>query len=89
MRGSDESRKPCFCFCLDYYLDPYYGCVLAQKSEIFALLQELLLTERSQAIIDDILQLLGDYCGDFSVLRSRICEVSGELLPGIKRLIEG
>ena len=69
-----------------FHLDPYYGCTLAQKSEIFALLQELLLTERSQAIRDDILQLLGDYCGDFSVLRSRICEVSGELLPGIKRL---
>nr|WP_314869573.1 hypothetical protein [uncultured Campylobacter sp.] len=50
-------------------------------------MQELLLSERSQAIRDDILQLLGDYCGDFSVLRSRICEASGELLPGIKRLI--
>ena len=69
-----------------FYLDPYYGYTLAQKSEIFALLQELLLSERSQAVRDDILQLLGDYCGDFSVLRSRICEASGELLPDIKRL---
>ena len=51
-----------------FYLDPYYGCKLLQKSEILAFLQELLLTERSQAIRDDILQLLGDYCGDFSVL---------------------
>nr|WP_314069743.1 hypothetical protein [uncultured Campylobacter sp.] len=51
-----------------FYLDPYYGCTLAHESEIFALLQELLLSERSQAIRDDILQLLGDYCGDFSVL---------------------
>lgn len=72
-----------------FYLDPYYGCTLAHESEIFALLQELLLTERSQAIRDDILQLLSDYCGDFSVLRSRICEAPDELLPGIKRLIEG
>ena len=66
-----------------FYLDPYYGCKFLQKSEILAFLQELLLTERSQAIRDDILQLLGDYCGDFSVLRSRICEASGELLPDI------
>ncbi len=66
-----------------FYLDPYYGYTLAQKSEIFALLQELLLTERSQAIRDDILQLLGDYCGDFSVLRSKTREASGELLPNI------
>ncbi len=89
LRGSDESRKPCFYLCLDYYLDPYYGSTPAHESEIFALLQELLLTERSQAIRDDILQLLGDYCGDFSVLRSRIYEAPPELLPGIKRLIEG
>nr|WP_314217775.1 hypothetical protein [uncultured Campylobacter sp.] len=67
----------------------YCGCTSVLESEIFALLRELLLTERSQAIRDDILQLLGNYCGDFSVLRSRICEASGELLPGIRRLIEG
>ena len=72
-----------------FYLDPYYGCTLAHESEILAFLQELLLTERSQAIRGDVLQLLGDYCGDFSVLRSKISEASGELLPGIKRLIEG
>ena len=66
-----------------FYLDPYCGCTLAHESEIFALLQELLLTERSQAIRDDILQLLGDYCGDFSVLRSKTREASGELLPNI------
>ena len=51
-----------------FYLDSYYGCKFLQKSEILAFLQELLLTERSQAIRNDILQLLGDYCGDFSVL---------------------
>lgn len=44
------------------------------------------MSERSQAIRGDVLQLLGDYCGDFSVLRSKICEASGELLPDIKRL---
>ena len=89
LRGDDEAERASLLLCLDYYLDPYYGCTLAHESEIFALLQELLLSERSQAIRDDILQLLGDYCGDFSVLRSRICEASGELLPGIRRLIEG
>ena len=86
LRGDDEAETASLLLCLDYYLDPYYGCTLAHESEIFALLQELLLSERSQAIRDDILQLLGDYCGDFSVLRSRICEASGELLPDIKRL---
>jgi len=69
-----------------FYPDPYYGCALAHESEICALLQDLLLTERSQAIRDNILQFLGDYCGDFSVLRSKTREASGELLPDIKRL---
>ena len=86
LRGDDEVEKASLLLCLDYYLDPYYGCTLAHESEIFILLQELLLSERSQAIRDDIVQLLGDYCGDFSVLRSRICEAPDELLPGIKRL---
>ena len=66
-----------------FSLDPHYGCTLAHESEIFALLQELLLTGRSQAIRSDVLQLLGDYCGDFSVLRSKTSEVSGELLADI------
>lgn len=88
LRGDDEAEKASLLFCLDYYLDPYYGCTLAHESEIFVLLQELLLTERSQAIRDDILQLLGDYCGDFSVLRSKTREASSELSPDIKRLIE-
>ena len=65
LRGDDEAEKASLLLCLDYYLDPYYGCTLAHESEIFALLQELLLSERSQAIRDDILQLLGDYCDDF------------------------
>ena len=86
LRGDDEAEKASLLLCLDYYLDPYYGCALAHESEIFALLQELLLSERSQAIRDNILQLLGDYCGDFSVLRSKTREASGELLPDIKRL---
>ncbi|WP_314703600.1 hypothetical protein [Campylobacter rectus] len=69
-----------------FYLDPYYGCKFLQKSEILAFLQELLLSERSQAIRGDVLRLLGYCCGDFSVLRSKICKASGELLPDIKRL---
>ena len=64
---------------LGFYLDPYYGCKFLQKSEILAFLQELPLTERSQVIRDNILQLLGDYCGDFSVLRSKTREAFGEL----------
>lgn len=60
MKRQNAAIDPPFCaeatrliFCLDYYLDPYYVRTAAQKSEIFALLRELLLTERSQAIRGD------------------------------------
>lgn len=72
LRGDDEAEKASLLFCLDYYLDPYYGCTLALESEIFAFLRELLLTERLQAIRDDFLRLFGDYCGNFSEPRTKI-----------------
>ncbi|MFC2587173.1 MAG: hypothetical protein ACFNYB_02560 [Campylobacter sp.] len=55
-----------------FCLDPYCGYAPAHESEIFALLRELLLTERSQAIMDDILRLLGDYRDDFSAPQTKI-----------------
>ena len=44
LQGDDEAEKASLLLCLDYYLDPYYGCTLAHESEIFALLQQLLLS---------------------------------------------
>ena len=38
-----------------FYINPYYGCAPVHESKIFALLRELLLTECSQSIRDDIL----------------------------------
>lgn len=28
LRGDDEAEKASLLLCLDYYLDPYYGCTL-------------------------------------------------------------
>ena len=47
--------------CLDYYLDPYYNCRLPHENEVYELLQKLLITNRDDDIIDDCIQLIGDY----------------------------
>ena len=64
-----------------FYLDSYYGCKFLQKSEILAFLQELLLTERSQAIRNDILQLLGDYCGDLACYEAKFARRPASFCP--------
>ena len=88
LRGDDEVERASLLLCPGFTLIPITAARWRMRAKFLPFLQELLLSERSQAIRDDILQLLGDYCGDFSVLRSKICEASGELLQGIKRLIE-
>ena len=57
------------------------------ESEIFALLRELLLSERSQAIRDDILRLLGDYCGDFGAPQTKISAARSSLAE-VTRLLK-
>lgn len=88
LRDDDGAEKASLLLCPGFTLIPITAARWRMRAKFLPFLQELLLSERSQAIRDDILQLLGDYCGDFSVLRSKICEASGELLQGIKRLIE-
>jgi hypothetical protein len=56
-------------FCLDYYLDPYYNCRLPHENEVYELLQKLLITSDDDDIIDDCIQLIGDYCNnDINIL---------------------
>ncbi len=51
--GSEE-EKASILFCLDRFLDPYYGYHLPYESDIFVLLQNLLFEENSNAIKEDI-----------------------------------
>lgn len=61
LEGSEESKRSLL-LCLDYYLDPYYGCLHPDSDGIFILLQQCLLTEPSSEVRADIMQLLSDYC---------------------------
>lgn len=61
LKGTDTAEKRSLLFCLDKYLDPYYGYNLPFFDDIIILLQEQLFMTNSKEIKEDILQLLNDY----------------------------
>jgi hypothetical protein len=77
--NTDEKRS--LLFCLDKYLDPYYGYKLSYRKDLFLLLQKQLFKDNHIEVKEDILQLLfysnsySDYLGD------RIDAIDAELLP--------
>ncbi|MFW2492031.1 hypothetical protein ACN077_26265 [Clostridium chromiireducens] len=61
LKGTDIAEKRSLLFCLDKYLDPYYGYNLPYSDDIFILLQEQLFLTDTKEVKEDILQLLRDY----------------------------
>lgn len=61
LNGTDTAEKRSLLFCLDKYLDPYYGYNLPYFDAIIILLQEQLFLTNIKEIKEDILQLLRDY----------------------------
>ena len=85
--GSEE-EKASILFCLDRFLDPYYGYHLPYESDIFVLLQNLLFEENSNAIKEDILDLLQFYCEQpLDILENGLDKLSGELLSHAKYVL--
>lgn len=85
--GSEE-EKASILFCLDRFLDPYYGHHLPYESDIFVLLQNLLFEENSNAIKEDILDLLQFYCEQpLDILENGLDKLSGELLSHAKYVL--
>lgn len=64
IEGTDVIEKRSLLFCLDKYLDPYYGYNLSYFDDIILLLQKQLFIEKDKDVKDDILQLLTDYSKD-------------------------
>ncbi|SDG45695.1 hypothetical protein SAMN04488689_1163 [Paenibacillus sp. cl6col] len=70
---SSDDEKRSLLFCLDRYLDPYYGYNLSFVDEIIHLLQERMFLDSDKEIIEDILQLLTDYSkGQLDFLAEKI-----------------
>lgn len=65
LQNADSSEKRSLLFCLDRYLDPFYGYNLPYFDDIVLILQkQLFVIENDKDVMDDILQLLTDYSKD-------------------------
>ncbi|MBQ5312334.1 MAG: hypothetical protein ILP19_09920 [Oscillospiraceae bacterium] len=56
--GDDKNRIRSLLFCLELYIDPYYGHPLPYYDELDESLQRLLIQTQDDDIIDDICDLL-------------------------------
>lgn len=63
LMGTDDEAKASLLFCLDKYLDPYYGYNLPYSHEIFDLLEAVVISPNSIDIREDALNLLISYAG--------------------------
>lgn len=59
--GEDIEQARRVLFCLDRYLDPYHKKRLRYEKDLFELLENIAITSDEDELIDDCLQLLGDY----------------------------
>jgi len=88
LNGKDTSEKESLLFCLDRFLDPYYGYNLPHKNEIEELLQNVIINVNPIGVKEDALQLLTDYCWPpFTVLENNLSKIEPELLPNVKYAI--
>ncbi|OWA33462.1 hypothetical protein B9G55_22640 [Saccharibacillus sp. O16] len=86
----DDAERLNMLFCLDRYLDPYFGYNLPYAGEIFEILQRELLRERSRKVKDDIFQLIDLYAGrHLDTLANRIDEVEPHWLGETLRVLGG
>lgn len=87
-RGS-EKEKERLLFCLDRYLDPWFGYNLSYKEEIDRLLEEVIVTANTLAVKESALQLLTDYGeGNFEIIKENIDKIESELMSEINYLLE-
>ena len=86
LTGNDEDAKLRLLFCLDWFMDPYYGQDISDiKDELITLLQEIVVSDKSIHVKEDALELLDSYCqGPFPVLEANLEHVDEEILPQVE-----
>lgn len=83
-----EEEKASILFCLDKYLDPYFGYNLFYEADIIILLQCILFEHNSVEIKEDILDLLELYGKQpLNILWENLDKLSGELLYHAKHIL--
>lgn len=70
LMGEDADKKRSLLFCLDWFMDPYYGQdISAIESDLIGLLQTVIISNNEIDVKEDALQLLQDYTwGPYEIL---------------------
>lgn len=82
-----EEEKASILFCLDRYLDPYYGYNLEYEADIIILLQKLLFENNSNDIKEDIIDLLVYSKQPLTILEENLNKLSGQILSDAKYIL--
>ena len=84
LMGNDSDKKRRLLFCLDRYMDPYYGYHLPFQEELIRLLEAVVVSPNENDVIEDALQLLGDYTiGPYEIIEKSIEKIPEELKPEV------
>ncbi len=85
LMGTDDDAKASLLFCLDKYLDPYYGYKLAYENDIFNLLETVVVSPNSMDIREDALNLLTSYAGGpFPIIEKHYDDLAEAIKPDAK-----
>ena len=88
LKGSNVAEKESLLFCLDKYLDPWFGYDLPRKKEILELVQYVVIDSNSQGVKEGALQLLTDYSWPpFTILENNLDKIEPILIGEVQYAI--
>lgn len=89
LSGADMEKKERLLFCLDRFMDPWFGYDLPCLPEIELILQNVIISANTISVKESALQLLCDYCWPpFPILEDNLEQIEEELLPDVRYVIE-
>ena len=86
LMGDDMDRKRSMLFCLDYFMDPYYGQdISAIKDELVEILQQIIVSKDNDTDVkEDAIDLLGSYAwGPFPIIDKNFDNIDDCLKPDV------
>lgn len=89
LMGTDTGRKRSILFCLDYFMDSYYGEDISEiHDELVELLEEVIVSPNEDTVIADALDLLMSYeWPPFPVLEKNIDAIPPQHKPSVLYLL--
>lgn len=84
LNGDNMADKESLLLCLDKYLDPWFGYKLPYESQIFDLIEQVVVNYNTKAVKEDALNLLTSYSyPPFIVLENNLDKIEDSLMPDV------